>query len=291
MFVEDAATLGRHPADDAVLLADRPVLNVVGGAPVGIERAGECRARRLAVVEVESGVEVVHRAGNVGRDAEHGLGAGRPGQHARGEVEIPGADLGGVNRQLERDLIEREPLLGALALGQQHRVGRLQPGQPVALERHIHLAREEVGELARLVVHGGEQQPVPESGPVPAVVPEVQLDRAPLLDGAPHPGDRIGVGVGSLQEAAISPDDLLARVAGQAAERVVDEHDRIVGQTQVGDYHRHARAAHRRGEGIVRCDLFQDHLGFNARGVLAGARARMTLPFRSVLAHLHRASL
>ena len=42
---------------------------------------------------MQAGVEILHAARAHRRDAEHRLGAIRPGQHVGGQVEVPGADL------------------------------------------------------------------------------------------------------------------------------------------------------------------------------------------------------
>ncbi len=104
--VEQPLALGRHPADDAVFLADRTVFDVVDGADVRIERRQEGDARDLAVFGMQAGIEVGHAARYAGRDAEHRLGAVGPGQDVGAQVEVPGADLGRVGRQAQRFLAE-----------------------------------------------------------------------------------------------------------------------------------------------------------------------------------------
>ncbi len=107
--IEQALALGRDPADDTVLLADGAVFNVVDRTHLGIERRGEGDARRLAIVRVQAGIEVGHAAHDVGRNAEHRLGAVRPGQNIGRQVQVPGPDLGGLGRQAQRFLRDGQP--------------------------------------------------------------------------------------------------------------------------------------------------------------------------------------
>ncbi|GJD98058.1 hypothetical protein OCOJLMKI_5297 [Methylobacterium iners] len=94
-LVEHAPALGGNPAYDAILLADRAVLHVVGGAPHGIEGRGEGRGGCVVIVRMQAGVEFGNADGQARRDAEHRPGAVRPGQHVGEQIEVPGADLGG----------------------------------------------------------------------------------------------------------------------------------------------------------------------------------------------------
>ncbi|GJD95637.1 hypothetical protein OCOJLMKI_2850 [Methylobacterium iners] len=249
-LVEHAPALGGNPAHEAVLPADRAVLHVVGGPLHGIEGRGEGRGGRLAILGVQPGVEVVDAAGRVRRDAEHRLGAVRPGQHVGERVEIPGADLGRLDGEVPRFLAEGETFPVGLPLGRQGRVLALEGGHALPLQRHVELAGEEVGQLAGGVVDRRHEQPVPERRTVLAVVADVGLNGARRGDGLAELLHDGRIGLRSLQEAAVAPHDLVAIVAGQAAERVVDEDDWVVGQPRVRDDHRHARGVHGRDEGI-----------------------------------------
>ena len=86
-----------------------------------------------------------------------------------------------------------------------------------------------------------------------------------------------GVRVGALQEAAVAADDLLARIAGEAAEGVVDEDDRVVGQPRVRDHHGHAGGAHRCRERVGAVVDARDLLD-DAGGISRVARPGERLP-------------
>ena len=116
--VEHALALGGDPAHDAVLLADRAVFDVVERTPFGIDRRGEGSARRLAVVRVQAGIEVRHRHGRVGRDAEHRLDPQRPDERVGDEIDVPEPDLRGLRGEPELLLARARRRLGALALGE-----------------------------------------------------------------------------------------------------------------------------------------------------------------------------
>ena len=51
-LIEHAASFGRYPADDPVLLADGAVLDVVERATCRVSSRGECFARRCAVLRM-----------------------------------------------------------------------------------------------------------------------------------------------------------------------------------------------------------------------------------------------
>ena len=121
--LEDPAPLGGDPAHDAVLLADGAVLDVVEGAPVGIEGGGEGRARGLPVLGMQAGVVIGHRDRHVGRDPEHRLDPRRPEQGVGDDVDVPEADLGRLGREPQAPLALPQLLLGPVA----HRVVEVQP--------------------------------------------------------------------------------------------------------------------------------------------------------------------
>ncbi len=74
------------------------------------------------------------------------------------------------------------------ALRHQCRVLALQPGQPVTLERYIHLACKKIGEFTRGVPHRGQEKPVPERLAGFAVVANVYLDGFDIADGGADAG-------------------------------------------------------------------------------------------------------
>ena len=135
VHVEQALALGGDPADQPVVVADRPVLHVVGRADGGIEGRAERPGGGVPVFGMEAIVEVVERADGVGREAEHDLGARRPGQCVGGEIHVPDADLGRFGRQPERFLVQQ-----GLALR-------------VLVGRDVVAAHEDAVDLAGLVAH------------------------------------------------------------------------------------------------------------------------------------------
>ena len=207
----------------------------------------------------------VHAVAVLRMDGRHHLGVGEGGggvapesrlegvggvQLPAGQVELPDAEpprLGGEAQAGFAVLLRPQPVA---ELGHQGGVPVLQAGQALALQRHVDLAREEIGQDAVRVADGRHQQAVPERLARLAMVADVDLDRPAGLHGLADADHRPGIGLGALQEAAVAADDLLARVAGQAAEGIVDEDDRVVGQAGVRDHHGHARGAHGRREGV-----------------------------------------
>ncbi len=114
---ENTLALGGDPTDAAVPLAHRPVFDIVGGAPARVERRGEGDADGLQVVGMQAGIEVVEMAVGFGREAEHRLGAVGPGQGIGDQVEVPGADFGGLGRQAQRLFAERQARFRRPAFG------------------------------------------------------------------------------------------------------------------------------------------------------------------------------
>ncbi len=115
--VEDAAPLGRDPAQPPVLLADGPVVHVVEGAHGRIHGRLESRPDPVQILRVHLRIEIRHRDGLFRRDAEHGLHPRRPEQHAGDEVEIPQPHLGGLGGQPQLLLAAGQRFAGPLGLG------------------------------------------------------------------------------------------------------------------------------------------------------------------------------
>ena len=169
--------------------------------------------------------------------------AGRD-QRARPQVQLPDAELPSLCGEPQPGLALLLRTQAIAQLGEQRRVLGLQPGQPLALQRHVHLAGKEIGEFARRIPHRGQQQPVPEPLATLAVVEDVDLDRLDRGHGGPDAPDRARVRVRPLEEAAVAAEDVFPRIARQAAERIVGKHHGVIGLARVGDDHRHARGPH-----------------------------------------------
>ena len=88
------------------------------------------------------------------------------------------------------------------------------------------------------VDHGGEVDLVPPRGPLRTPEVEDGLPALPTtLDGRADAGDRSGIGVGPLQEPAVPAEHLAVGHTGELLEGLVDEDERLVGTTHVGDGH------------------------------------------------------
>ena len=121
--VENPAALGRHPADNTVLLADGAILDIVQRTLLRIASRHIRVGGSLPVVGMKPAIEVRHGHRNVGRYAEHRLHARRPKQRVGDVVDVPQTDLRRVRRQpqlllaLERPRVRRlqfrRPLLYA----------------------------------------------------------------------------------------------------------------------------------------------------------------------------------
>jgi hypothetical protein len=92
-----------------------------------------------------------------------------------------------------------------------------------------------VGDLAELVAHRRDREPVPEGGAVPPVVQDLDDALALLGDGGADLGDRCRIGVGALQEPAVPAERLGRRVPRDALEPLVDVDEGPIGQPGIGD--------------------------------------------------------
>ena len=115
-LVEQAAPLGGDPADNAVLLADGAVLDIVERAANGVARRLVSRTRLLPVIRVNVVVEVCQSDWHIRRDAEHRLDAWRPEHGLGGSVDVPLADLAHVEGEAQFLLAQRQPFLGLASL-------------------------------------------------------------------------------------------------------------------------------------------------------------------------------
>ena len=242
VFAADDLAAHADPADRAVRAVDA-VLDV------------ELRARGDATVE--RGTQARHVVGMGGASqilagkrladvaAEARLAFRRCGQRAALQVDLPYAEAAGLGGEAQARLALPLGTQAVGTFGEQGGVVALQPGQALALQRDVNLACEEIGESAIAVPYRGQQQAVPERLAGLAVVADVDFDALHRGDGRANACHRRRVGLRPLQEAAVAADDLLPRVAGEAAERIVGEDHRVVVRAGVGDDHRHPRGAHR----------------------------------------------
>ena len=105
--------------------------------------------------------------------------------------------------------------------------------------RDVDLGGEDVEKAPLVVVNRAKAQLIPEGGAVLAVVEDFDLEifflTQRFADGV-YGGGRCAL---ALQEAAILADRLVRRIAGQLEERLIGEHDRIIGSPGIGHHHRH----------------------------------------------------
>jgi hypothetical protein len=146
------------------------------------------------------------------------------------------------------------PVICVVAFGEQPQLGArlLRLGQRAAaflLDHHalgdVVLDADEVDHLARAVGHRRDRHLVPVGGAVPPVVQQDLGDRRAAAQGVADPPDGRRVGVRPLQQPAVAADDLVQPVAGEAGERGIDPHQRVVRQPRVGDGERHLGGDHR----------------------------------------------
>ena len=200
------------------------------------------------------------------RQTVDGIRRRRCGQREVGQRQLPHRDASDLGREAQPLLAQVLRIAPVGDLDSQARLVALEARQPLTFHRHVDLARKKIGDVAAFVEDWRDQQPVPEHLAATPIVAQVDLDRTPRVDRRPHPGDLRRIGRGPLQEAAITADELARRIAGQTAEAVVDEDDRIVGQARIGDAHRHPGCANG-GDERVGADVGPADFGKDARRV------------------------
>ena len=236
-----------HPADRAVGRNDS-ILDL----EIGPRRdAGRDRDRpTVSIFRMDRGLEIAVRERLVARSPEIVLTNRRGRQFLGREVEFPDAEpasLGGEEQARGSLFLRAEPVGD---LRHQGGIVGLETFEPLALDRDVDLACEEIGQPAFRVADRRHEEPVPERLAGLAVVENVRAYRHCSVDRRPDLRHRGRIGVGSLQEAAVAPQDLFARVVAQPAEGVVDEDDRVVGEPRIRDHHGHAGRSHGRRERV-----------------------------------------
>jgi hypothetical protein len=202
---------GDHPELDleVALGRERPLLGLPHPvAVVGVDAAApelglvDPRRRRVAEQRLDLGGHVLQRrVGAPARDVGHGV-----------------------------DLLDQRPVA---ALGLEHVAQRVDAVGDVDED-----GREPLGVVA-LGRHGRERDLVPERLAVAAVVAQRDPARAAFRERRPQLPERRSLGVAPLQEAAVAPDRLLGRPAGQPLERLVDVDEPQIGVAHVGEAGRH----------------------------------------------------
>ncbi len=121
----------------------------------------------------------------------------------------------------------------------------------IASAADVELRPEIIDELAVAIEHGGDEQRVPETCAALLVVQYLDGGFAAFGDRAADLGHSVPVGVWTLHQPAILPDQFLGGVAGHVQEGRIGEDDRMVRRVRVGHDHGHARRPHRREEDRV----------------------------------------
>ncbi|ENZ81149.1 hypothetical protein OR37_03010 [Caulobacter vibrioides OR37] len=106
-----------HPPLDMIIAAEGAELDRVFGAYRGIPRLAHGVGHARPVVGMDAGLEGVDVDGLAGADAHHRVAAIGPEQLAGLEVEIPGADIGRVDRQAQGLFLPHKAIDGLAVLG------------------------------------------------------------------------------------------------------------------------------------------------------------------------------
>ena len=153
-------------------------------------------------------------------------------------------------RRVAMGLNERrlQPLFEQAAVGQpgQRFVARLMREILLMrlLRRHVVLNTHEMGQLAGIVGHRGHEHVVPEGAAVLAIIEQRDSNIAGFAD--PLTDQRKGsrIGVRPPQETTVSPEHLVAAIAGHALERLVDVDEWKIGEARVRDHNAVDRGFH-----------------------------------------------
>lgn len=206
---------------------------------------------------MERGEKVFVSEGFVRREAEGALASGGGVEVLGGRIEGPGAELAGMEGEIEPGAAVERLAADAIIFGHQAALLGLELGHAVALDGDVELGGDEVLRLdgffsLRGAEDGGDHDSVPEPRTVLAVIQQVERDAAVLGDGVAQADDVVRAGVGALEEAAVAADDLRGGVARQPLESGVDEDDGVVGQARVADGHRNDGVGDAHDEGVAR---------------------------------------
>ncbi len=180
------------------------------------------------------------RRGTLRSLADIADGAGHPAAVGIGAVEIRRQRI----RVAKDDLQQIVEIVGDAA-GQLtdrfHLLRLMQRFLRLPAAGDVELRAEEVYEVAGGIVDRADEQRVPEGRAVLPIILEFEGDIRLVRNRRLQPRLGLGIGVRSLQEAAIAADDLGLVVARHRQEGLVDEDDRLVGQVRIDHRHRHAR--------------------------------------------------
>ena len=141
------------------------------------------------------------------------LADGRTGQGSRSQIMFPYAEPARFGREPKARRIVFLFVQPIGDLGHESGVMALEPCQALALQCHVDLAREEIGQLSFGIADRSHQQAVPERLAGLSIVEDVDPDGLDRVHRRPDGGDGFGGGPRPLQEAAVASDDLLAGIA------------------------------------------------------------------------------
>jgi hypothetical protein len=103
------------------------------------------------------------------------------------------------------------------------------------LIRDLTLDTNKVGDISVRVAEGRNEKLVPESSSVDTVVEQADRHVVTLLDGVTDTLDSLGISLRTLQETAVTSQNLVQGVPRKIQETLTGIDNRVVGQTWVGD--------------------------------------------------------
>ena len=142
---------------------------------------------------------------------------------------------------------------------------------------YLTLDTDKVGDASIGITQGGNEELVPEGGTIDTVVEQTDGHVVPLFNGLADTFDRLGVSLGSLQETAVTSQDLIQGVTSQVEETLTSIDNRIVGQGRIGNDEillRRLQGLDKGEVGIVK-DLVGDTLTRGKQTIDIGTRARL----------------
>ena len=102
------------------------------------------------------------------------------------------------------------------------------------LIRNLALHTNKVGNITSSITKGGNEELIPEGSTIHAVVEQANRHVMSLFDSLTDTFDGLGIGLGPLEETAITSQDLVQGVPSQVQETLTGVDNRIVRQTRIG---------------------------------------------------------
>lgn len=140
---------------------------------------------------------------------------------------------------------------------------------------NLTLDTDKVGDTSIGITQSSDKELVPEGGTVDTVIEQTNRHVVALFNGLADTFDRLGVGFGTLQETAVTSQDLVQRVARQVEETLRGVNNGIVGKRGIGDDKVLLGRLQGLDKGEIRVieDLVGDALTRGQETIYVGARA------------------